>query len=79
MTDATGHMNRPGAGLSSSMMSLEGKLLNCYLNHNPQNGRVEIVKPMASGQPDKLIKDFADESSAWDWARSEFAAGRLPL
>jgi hypothetical protein len=46
MTDATGHMNRPGAGPSSYSLSLNGIPINHYINHNPQTGRVEIVKPM---------------------------------
>jgi len=46
MTDTTGHMNRPGAGPSSYSLSLNGIPINHYINHNPQTGRVEIVKPM---------------------------------
>jgi hypothetical protein len=35
MTDATGHMNRPGAGPSSYSLSLNGIPINHYINHNP--------------------------------------------
>jgi len=80
MTDATGHMNRPGAGPTSSMLYIEGIPLNVYLiNPNPRTGRVEIVKPMPAGQLDELVKDFPDLSSARAWLDSEFRAGRLPL
>lgn len=79
MSDATGHMNRPGAGPFSSSMSIGGIPLNCYLNHNPQSGRVEIAKPMPPGTPDALLKDFSSTSAAWAWAEEEFRAGRLPL
>ena len=64
MTDATGHMNRPGAGPSSYSLSLNGIPINHYINNNPQTGRVEIVKPMPPGVDDWLVKDFADEGSA---------------
>ena len=75
MTDATGHMNRPGAGPRSSNMSIDGIPINHYINHNPQTGRIEIVKPMPPNTPDQLVKDFSDEESAW--AEVEFRAGRL--
>jgi len=77
MTDATGHMNRPGAGPSYYSLSLNGIPINHYINHNPQTGRVEIVKPMPPGVDDWLVKDFADEGSARAWATLEFNAGRL--
>jgi hypothetical protein len=77
ITDATGHMNRPGAGPSSYSLSLNGIPINHYINHNPQTGRVEIVKPMPPGVDDWLVKDFADEGSARAWATLEFNAGRL--
>lgn len=79
MSDATGHMNRPGAGPFSSNMFLGGVPLNCYLNHNPQTGRVEIAKPMPRGVQDELLKDFPSEEAAWAWAQAELRAGRLPL
>jgi hypothetical protein len=78
MTDATGHMNRPGAGPFSSMMSINGIPLNVYINDNPQSGRVEIAKPAPPGELDELVKDFFDRPSAWAWAQAEFNAGRLP-
>ncbi len=78
MTDATGHMNRPGAGPFSVNMAIGGVPLNLYLNHNPQTGKVEIARPTRPGTPDELVKEFADEASAWAWAESEHLAGRLP-
>jgi hypothetical protein len=78
MTDATGHMNRPGAGPMSSNMSIDGIPLNRYINHNPVMGRVEIAKPMPPGTPDELENDFPDEASAWAWAETEHRAGRIP-
>jgi hypothetical protein len=78
MTDATGHMNRPGAGPLSSNMSIGGIPINRYINRNPSTGRVEIVRPMPPGTPDELVKDFPNEASAWAWAEAEHGAGRLP-
>jgi hypothetical protein len=77
MTDATGHLNRPGAGPSSSNMSIGGIPINLYINHNPVTGRVEVARPMPSGTQDELVKDFPDAASAWAWAEAEFRAGRL--
>jgi hypothetical protein len=58
-------------------MFIGGIPINHYINHNPETGRVEIVKPMPAGTLDELVKDFPDETSAWAWAESEFRAGRL--
>jgi hypothetical protein len=79
MTDSTGHMNRPGAGPSSTSLFYNGVPLNLYLNHNSATRRVEIAKPMPPGILDELIKDFPDEASARAWVIEEFNAGRLPL
>jgi hypothetical protein len=58
-------------------MSIGGMPINHYINHNPQTGRVEVVKPMPPGIQDQLVKDFSNEASAWAWAEAEFRAGRL--
>ena len=78
MTDLTGHKNRPGAGPYSSDMLIDGIPLNHYINDNPTTGRAEIVKPMPPGTDDVLVKDFANRPAAWEWAKNEFGAGRLP-
>ena len=79
MTDATGHMNRPGAGPLSSSMRINDIPLNCYISDNPETGRTEIAKPMPPGTMDELVKDFPNRMTAWAWADAEFSAGRLPL
>jgi hypothetical protein len=79
VTDNTGHMNRPGAGPMSSDMYIDGIPLNVYINENRQTGRVEIAKPMPLGELDQLVMDFPDRQSAWDWARQQFLARKLPL
>ena len=53
MSDATGHMDRPGAGPFSSMMSIGGVPINHYIHDNPTTGMVEIVRPMPPGLPDQ--------------------------
>jgi hypothetical protein len=77
MTDATDHMNRPGAGPRSSMISVGGIPTNHYINHNPETGMVEIAKSMPRGVQDELVQEFQDEASARSWAITEFHAGRL--
>ncbi len=79
VTDATGHMNRPGTGPFSSSLSINGIPMNCYINYNPETNRVEIAKPSPPGVLDELVMDFPDRASAQVWVRQEFEAGRLPL
>jgi hypothetical protein len=78
MTDSAGQKNRPGAGSYSLEMRVEGIPINCYLNHHPETGRVEIVKMMPRGVPDRLVKDFSDDDSAWAWVRNEYRLRRMP-
>jgi hypothetical protein len=77
MTDAAGQKDRPGAGSYSLEMSVDGLPINCYLNSRPRTGRVEVVRMMPRGVPDRLVKDFPDEDSAWAWVRNEFRLRRL--
>jgi hypothetical protein len=66
MSDATGHMDRPGAGpLSSSTMAIGGIPINHYIHDNPITGRVEIVRPMPPGVPDQVVKEFPNRTVAW--------------
>jgi hypothetical protein len=78
MTDSAGRKDRPGAGSYSEEMRVEGFPINCYLNHHPETKRAEVVRTMPRGVPDVLVKDFADEDSAWAWVRNEFRLRRLP-
>jgi hypothetical protein len=78
MTDSAGQKDRPGAGSYSLEMRVEGLPINCYLNHHPKTGKVEIVRMMPRGVPDQLVKDFSDEDSAWAWVRNEYRLRRMP-
>jgi hypothetical protein len=78
MTDAAGGKDRPGAGHHCEELSADGVPLNCYLNFNPQTGRIEIARIMPHGAPDELVHDFPDEDSARAWIRHEVRANRLP-
>jgi len=78
VTDVIGHKDRPGAGPHCMEMLVDGTATNCYLNYNPESARVEIVQIMPRGTPDKLLRDFPDDESAWSWARTEVYARRLP-
>jgi hypothetical protein len=77
MADLVGRKDRSGAGSYSQEMTVEGVPINCYLNHHPETGRVEIVRMMPSGVPDELVNDFSDEDSAWAWVRNEYRMRRL--
>jgi hypothetical protein len=78
MTDAAGGKDRPGAGRHCEDLFADGAPLNCYLNYNPQSGRVEIARIMPPGVQDELVRDFPNEDSARDWIRHEVRAGRMP-
>lgn len=77
MSDATGHMDRPGDGPSSSMMYIRNIPINHYIHDNPAIGVVEVVRPMPPGVPDRVVKEFANRTDAWSWAETEWLAGRL--
>ena len=78
MTDAAGGKDRPGAGPYCEELFADGVPLNCYLNFNPESGRVEIVRIMPTGVQDELVHDFADEDAAREWIRHEVRANRMP-
>jgi hypothetical protein len=78
MTDSAGRKDRPGAGSHCEELFADGVPLNCYLNYNPQSGRVEIARIMPAGVQDEVVNDFPDEDSAREWIRHEARAGRLP-
>jgi hypothetical protein len=77
MTDATGHMDRPGAGPLSTNEFVDGVPTNHYTHENPETGRIEVVKANASGVLDTVVKEFDDRRAARLWIREEFLAGRL--
>jgi hypothetical protein len=77
MSDATGHMDRPGAGPSSTMMAIGGVPINHYIHDNPTTGLVEIVRPMPPNVPDVVVKEFPSRTIAWAWAEAEWRTGRL--
>jgi hypothetical protein len=77
MTDATGHMDRPGAGPLSTNEFVDGIPTNHYTHENPETGRIEVVKANASGVLDTVVKEFDDRGAARLWIREEFLAGGL--
>lgn len=77
MSDATGHMDRPGAGPFSVNEFVNGVPTNHYTHPNPATGRIEVVRANPPGTPDVVVKDFVDRESARQWIAQEFLAGRL--
>jgi hypothetical protein len=77
MADATGHMDRPGAGPDSTNEFVGGIPTNHYTHENPQTGQVEVVKSNPPGTPDAVVKEFSDRASARLWIKEEWIAGRL--
>jgi hypothetical protein len=77
MSDATGHMDRPGAGPFSTNEFVDGVPTNHYTHENPETGRIEVVKSNPSGVPDAVVREFDDRGAARLWIRDEWLAGRL--
>ena len=77
MADATGHMDRPGAGPDSVNELVNGIPTNHYTHPNPDTGRIELVRGMPPGTRDEVVKEFADLASARRWLAQEWLAGRL--
>ena len=77
MSDATGHMDRPGAGPFSVNEPVNGILTNHYTYENPETGLVEVVRSNPPGIPDAVVKEFHDRATARTWLNDEWLAGRL--
>ncbi len=77
MSDATGHMDRPGAGPFSTNEFVGSIATNHYTHENPGTGMIEVVKANPPNVPDTVVKEFSDRLSARFWIKNEFLAGRL--
>lgn len=77
MADATGHMDRPGAGPFSTNEFVNGIPTNHYTHENPETGMIEVVRSNPPGAPDAVVKEFRDRASARQWLAEEWLAGRL--
>jgi hypothetical protein len=77
MSDATGHMDRPGAGPFSTNEFVDGIPTNHYTHENPETGKIEVVRVNPPGIPDRVVKEFSDRAAARLWLREEWRSGRL--
>jgi len=77
MSDAIGHMDRPGAGPFSTNEAVDGIPTNRYTHENPETGRVEVVRANPPGVPVTVVKEFSDRIAARLWIREEWLGGRL--
>jgi len=77
MSDATGHKDRPGVGLSSTTEIVDGIPTNHYTHENPETGRIEVVRGNPPGFSDTVVKEFSDRTTARLWLRNEWRSGRL--
>jgi hypothetical protein len=77
MADATGHMDRPGAGPDSVNISIEGLLTGYYSHPNKQTGKVELVKANPPGTPDEVIEEFEDYISLNTWFLEKWREGKV--
>jgi hypothetical protein len=77
MSDATGHMDRPGAGPFSTNEFVDGIPTGHYTHENRQTRRIEVVKSNPPGVLDTVVREFDDRGTARLWIRDEWLAGRL--
>jgi hypothetical protein len=78
MSDATGHMDRPGSGsLNSASIVMNGIPTNHYHHHNPHTSLYEVVRAMPPGTPDIVIKEFSSFPDLRNWVNEEWNRGRL--
>jgi hypothetical protein len=77
MSDATGHMDHPGAGPFSTNEFVDGIPTGHYTHENPQTRHIEVVKSNPPGVPDTFVREFEDRGAAQLWIRHEWLAGRL--
>src|SRR5258706_15403101 len=74
MSDATGHKDRPGVGLSSTTEVVDGIPTNHYTHENPETGRIEVVRGNPPGVSDTAVKEFSDRTTARSWLRNEWSS-----
>jgi hypothetical protein len=76
MSDATGHMDWPGAGSYSVQRTVNGIHVPFY-THPKNGGGVQLIRINPPGTLDTLVKEFTDVTSAQYWLEIEWRAGRL--
>jgi len=71
VSDATGHMDRPGAGPNSVNLvnPYTGTLANLYYHPNPISNKHEIVKPNPPNVLDEALAEFDTAAEAREWFR----------
>ena len=69
MTDATGHLDRPGAGPATvNLVNPVTRMpANLYYHPNPFTGKHEIVKPNSPGVADEVLVEFDTFEDAQQW------------
>jgi hypothetical protein len=77
MSDATGHMDWPGAGPFSVQVYVDGIPIPYYTHPNPITNRIELIEINPPGTPDQLLMDFQNVETAHLWIKNEFRLGRL--
>ena len=77
MTDATGHMDRPGAGPFSTNEFVDGIPTNHYTHETRRPGESKSSERMLPAFLISVVKEFDDRGAARLWIREEFLAGRL--
>jgi hypothetical protein len=77
MSDATGHMDRPGAGPFSTNEFVDGIPTGHYTLENPETHKVEVVKANPPGTPDTVVREFDNRGDARLWLAEQWLAGTL--
>ena len=77
MSDATGHMDWPGAGPFSLQVYVDGLPIPYYTHPNDKTGRIELIEINPPGTEDQLVMDFVSPLAAQTWIVNEYRLGRL--
>lgn len=78
MSDAMGHGDRPGANpFNSASITRGGIPTNHYWYHNPTTEKFEVVRFMARGTLDVVVREFDSLLDLRSWTLVEWRSGRL--
>jgi hypothetical protein len=78
MSDATGHMDWPGAGPFSLQEYVDGLPVPYYTHEDSVTGHIQLIKINPSPTRDTLVKEFVDRASAHSWLEAELRSGHQP-
>jgi hypothetical protein len=78
MSDATGHMDWPGAGpMSLQVPDYQGHPTDDYTHPDYGRNRILLIR-INKNSPDTMVAEFGSAELARNWLLNELEAGRRP-